>query len=47
MNSKPWTAGTNTRDNNGPTFKTKREAIEYARRTFSGIFFVWKKKPTK
>lgn len=41
-----WLAGTNTRETTGPRFKTKRAAIEYARRIFSGVFFVWKvKKP--
>jgi hypothetical protein len=37
-----WLAGTNTRETVGPRFKTKRAAIEYARRVFPGVFFVWK-----
>lgn len=38
-----WLAtDTSTRTTTGPRFKTKRAAIAYARRVFSGIFIVWK-----
>jgi len=33
-----------TKETTGPRFKTKRAAVEYGRRTFSGIFIVWKPK---
>lgn len=40
-----WLAtNTSTKTTTGPRFKTKRAAIEYGRRTFSGIFIVWKPK---
>jgi hypothetical protein len=43
-----WLAGTNTKTTTGPKFRTKREAIEYARLVFCGTFFVWQVKvPTK
>jgi hypothetical protein len=47
MASKLWTATTDTSKKDSPCFRTKREAIEYGRRTFSGIFFVLKKEPNK
>lgn len=37
-----WLVGTNTKQSNGPAFKTKREALEYGRANIEGIFFVWK-----
>ena len=37
-----WLAGKNTKTTTGPVFKTKRDAIAWARCTFSGIFFVWR-----
>lgn len=37
-----WLAGKSTKTTTGPRFKTKRDAIAYARQVFSGIFFVWK-----
>jgi hypothetical protein len=36
-----WLTGTSTKNPVQKKFKTKREATEYARAAFSGIFFVW------
>ena len=40
--ARKWLVGTNTAISNGPSFKTKREAIEYGRAKIDGIFIVWK-----
>lgn len=40
--ARKWLVGTNTAKIDGPSFKTKREAIEYGRRYIDGIFMVWK-----
>ena len=40
--ARKWLVGTNTAKIDGPSFKTKREAIEYGRRYIHGIFIVWK-----
>jgi len=39
--SKKWLVGSNTAKADGPSFKTKREAIQYGRAKLQGIFFVW------
>ena len=38
-----WLVAIDTRNTDGPSFKTKREAVEYGRRVFDGIFIVWKR----
>lgn len=38
-----WFVGTDTTDTSSPTFKTKREAIEYGRKNLV-VFIVWKGK---
>ena len=40
--ARKWLVGTNTAKVDGPSFNTKREAIEYGRRYIDGIFIVWK-----
>ena len=43
-----WLVGTNTRNPFPKGFKTKREALAFARLHFAGTgqtFFVWKQKP--
>lgn len=42
LRPKKWLVGTNTADTTGPSFKTKREALDYGREHIRGIFFVWK-----
>lgn len=37
-----WLVSTDTRVSM-MSFKTKREAVEYGRRVFDGIFIVWKR----
>jgi hypothetical protein len=40
--SRKWLVGSNTAKADGPSFKTKREAVQYGRAKLQGIFFVWK-----